>query len=285
MEDHYRRSVSDYYDYTLKAYRIFWHGDTLALHYGIWDRGTRTLREALLNTNRVLADKATVRQGERVLDAGCGVGGSAFWLAAQRGAQVTGITLSGRQLQAARETARARGLESLTEFHLKDYTQTGLADASFDLVWAIESVCHAPSKPAFLREAWRLLRPGGRLVVADGFLDRNPRTAPETRRLRNFLRGLALQDLATPEGFARDCRISGFASVQQWDYTRAIMRSARRMYRMSLWGSPLAELTTRLGLTQPILAWNNRAGIDQYHLVKAGLVSYRVFLAQKSVLL
>ncbi|MEK7118311.1 MAG: class I SAM-dependent methyltransferase [Patescibacteria group bacterium] len=94
MNEVYRKKIEDYYDYTLNFYKLFWHGDTRAVHYGIWDEQTKNLRDALFDMNKFLAEKANIRRGEKVLDAGCGVGGSAFWLVENLGAQVVGITIS-----------------------------------------------------------------------------------------------------------------------------------------------------------------------------------------------
>ena len=66
-------------------------------------------RQALVRNNEVLADIAAVQPGERVLDAGCGVGGSSCWLAQHREATVVGITLVPDQVARARAIARARG--------------------------------------------------------------------------------------------------------------------------------------------------------------------------------
>jgi|TARA_Y100000031_G_scaffold156411_1_gene210845 cyclopropane fatty-acyl-phospholipid synthase-like methyltransferase len=90
----YQERVKKYYDYTLNLYKLFWHGDTYAVHYGIWDESTKSLHDALLNANKFLADRTDIKSGEKALDAGCGVGGSAFWLAKKRGAYVVGITIS-----------------------------------------------------------------------------------------------------------------------------------------------------------------------------------------------
>ncbi|MGH7749466.1 MAG: SAM-dependent methyltransferase, partial [Candidatus Dormibacteria bacterium] len=93
------RSLTDaivgYYDETWLDYRILWlNPDNLAVHFGYTDQSTRSHTDALKNMNRVLADRVQIQSGERVLDAGCGVGGSSFWLAKERGAEVVGITLA-----------------------------------------------------------------------------------------------------------------------------------------------------------------------------------------------
>ena len=126
MDEVYQKKIRDYYDYTLRLYRLFWHGDTRALHYGIWDKRTKNLREALINTNRILADKADIHRGDNVLDAGCGVGGSAFWIAQNIGAHVVGITVSKKQLAKAKELAKRRGLEEKLNFFLRTIRIRGL---------------------------------------------------------------------------------------------------------------------------------------------------------------
>ena len=122
----YQKKVKKYYDYTLNLYKLFWHGDTRAVHYGIWDESTKNLHDALLNTNKILADKADIKPGEKVLDAGCGVGGSAFWLAKNRGAHVVGITISQKQLTKAKELAVRLSIQRQTEFDLQDYIKNTL---------------------------------------------------------------------------------------------------------------------------------------------------------------
>lgn len=274
-------TLKNYYDYTLPLYRMFWHGETRAIHYGMWDASTSTFKEALLNTNKALAERAGVRAGERVLDAGCGVGGSAFWLAQHRGANVVGITVSEKQYQKARGLATRYGLSDKVEFFLEDYTKTHFPDGSFDVVWAIESVCHATDKMLFLKEAYRLLKPGGRLVVSDGFVEREAHDEKEIKLLCNFLKGFAVDDLARTKSFGEMVKEAGFRDVKSWDETKAIVPTSRSMARMSRWSLPLSTLTTWLGLTPQLLVDNNRAGIDQQYLFSNRVLTYRIFVGGK----
>lgn len=278
----YQKTVKTYYDYTLNLYDFFWHGDTGAVHYGIWNSTTKSLHDALLNTNIFLADQANIHTGEKILDAGCGVGGSAFWLAKNKGAFVQGITISEKQLEKAKELQKRLGLENKTEFSLQDYTKTNFYDASFDVVWAIESVCHAIDKKDFLNEAHRLLRPGGRLVISDGFLEYGPDSMMEKKKLANFLKGMALDNLAGAGEFENAVREVGFKNVKNIDKTEAILPTASKMALMSCWSWPLSVITTALGLTPRLLVDNNRAGIDQYNLFKNRILTYRVFVAEKN---
>jgi MPBQ/MSBQ methyltransferase len=105
-------------------------------------------------------------KGARVLDVGCGFGGSSRWLAATNpDAQVTGITLSPRQVERGTQLARERGLENV-ELRVMDALDMQFEDGQFDLVWACESGEHMPDKAAYVREMARVLKPGGTLVLA-----------------------------------------------------------------------------------------------------------------------
>lgn len=93
----------------------------------------------------------------RVLDVGCGVGGSSRYIARKYGADVVGLTLSPKQ--AARGNELSRGLN--VTLKAEDATSTAFADGSFDLVWSLESGEHMPDKPRFVEELARLCAPGG----------------------------------------------------------------------------------------------------------------------------
>jgi cyclopropane fatty-acyl-phospholipid synthase-like methyltransferase len=144
-----------------------------AIHYGIYTADSDPPETAKLNTNRYVERLASIERGSsrlRVLDAGCGVGGTAIDVAARHPqVEIVGLTLSAQQVELASGFARDAGVSERVRFARGDYADTGLAPASFDIIWAIESFCHAVDRRAFLREARRLLAPGGRLIVADFF--------------------------------------------------------------------------------------------------------------------
>ena len=117
------RDIADYYNQTLNHYQDWWGlNKNFAVHYGIWDTNTNNFNEALLNTNRILMEIADIREGERILDAGCGVGGSAFYLAKHRNVQVCGITLSEKQHSYAVKKCNELGVETHVNFKIEDYS-------------------------------------------------------------------------------------------------------------------------------------------------------------------
>jgi len=271
-----KQKIAEYYNYTIPFYQIFWHGETHAVHYGFWEESTKTVEEALLNENRFLAELARITPTDKVLDAGTGIGGSAIWLAKKRGCRVVGITLSEKQVARAREYAQKAGVAALTEFHIKDYAATGFPNGSFDVVWAIESVCHTEDKRAFFREAFRILKPKGRIVIADGFLLRDIKEV-EKGAYRNFLDGLVLPDLWRVEDFKSIMENIGFREVKYFDKTEAVKPSSLILFRKCLTWYPVFAVARVLRLI-PELLWNNgKAGLAQYKLVQSGLIGYGVF--------
>jgi tocopherol O-methyltransferase len=277
-------AIVGYYDETWLDYRILWlNKDNLAVHFGYTDDSTRSHTDALKNMNRVLADRVQIQPGERVLDAGCGVGGSSLWLATERGAEVVGITLAARQAAMARSNALRRGVTDRVQFQVADFTATPFPDASFDVVWAVESMCHAPRKAAFYREAARLLRPGGRVVVADFVRAARPLDSTGERLLHEWLDGWAVPDIDTPGEHLEHLASAGFAEPRLDDVTTHTRPSLRRLYRMAYWTYPLALLGRVTGVRSDVQHGNVIASIRQYQALHRDAWFYSILSATKPV--
>lgn len=278
----HNRKVAAYYDETILVYKYFWSDPkTLSAHAGVWEQDVQTHREAHHTGNRMLAERAAIAAHDHVLDAGCGMGGSAIWLAETYGAQVVGIALSRSQLREARRAAAQRRVDHLVSFSRQDYTALALEDASFDVVWAFESVCHALCKRDFLVEAFRVLRPGGRLVMADYFRRARPLSPDDEKCFHRAVSGSAVRDLDTPEEFFAAMRDVGFRDISFEDRTDQIERSLRKLYHFALLTLPAAWLAHRLGLVSKVLAEGSISNYCQYEACRRKLVPYIVLLAHK----
>lgn len=271
------RRVARYYDETQRLYSHIW--SPTGVHYGLWDATTRTRQQAIRNLDRCVARLLDLPRGSRVLDAGCGIGGTSFFLHEAFGLLPTGITLSADQLRRAERTRRARGDGPWPAFRIADYLASGLPGDHFDGVIAIESACYAESKPRLLAEAWRMLRPGGRLVVADGF--RGEVGAADASRFARMMRGMALIDLPTPDAFRGDLTAAGFVDVTMYDPQAAVLRSARQIARLSRIGALVCAIPSRIGLLPRSWLDHGLAGIAQRPLFEHNAVVYRIFSARK----
>lgn len=278
-----RGDVARYYDYTLPFYRLFWHGKTRAIHYGIWDTHTRTHTEALLNSNRLLAQAVHITQADTVLDVGCGVGGSALWLARETGAHVIGITLSSRQVTKAVQLARRAGFTDQTSFFVRNYLDTQFADRSFSVVWGLESLCYAHDRvDALATELYRVLRPDGRLVIADGFLGKNGALLPAEQKLVHmFEEGFVLPHLITVHAFVNALVVAGFRNVEVTDVTAGVLPTARRMRLVCLLTYPFTRFFTALGLLPPLMLKNHMTGLIQQELFESRALEYCIVTAKK----
>lgn len=275
--------IVNYYDQNYRATRWMWTNDkALALHFGYWDETTHTDYEAQLNTNRQLAIRAGIKAGQKVLDAGCGIGGSAVWLAETYGVEVFGVTLSADQVRRATENAARRGMSHLAKFSQQDYTKLDVDAATFDVVFALESASCALNKHEFFSEAFRVLKPGGRLVLSDGFRLRRPfATQDDEVLLGQFLTGWALPDLSTPDELTRPAKEAGFEDVLFEDVSKRAEPSMHRLYEISRRSLPLARLLGALRLLPPVAVQCNEGGYNQYLAYQRGLCGYAFLSATK----
>ena len=256
---------------TEPGYLTAWAGEALGFHFGLADDDTPSHNESLLNANRYLAARAGVGPGARVLDAGCGVGGSALWLARERGARVTGITLSPRQVELARQFAIDRGHAAEVDFHVMSFADTTFPEASFDVVWHIESLCHAADPRAYLDHARRLLRDGGRFACLDLFLG----DGGDPAHARAMCDGWVLPALGAMSGLDAVLEAAGFAGVEVEDLTAKTARSAARLRGLAQ--RRLLEIELRraaFGDADPVYEGHARAAVGAADGLASGAVRY-----------
>ncbi len=149
--------------------------------------GGRSGADTQRRTNLFLARRAGVRDGERLLDAGCGTAGPAVDIA-RRYADVSieAVTLAPAQVTRARERIAVAGLGRRVRVHEADYHRLAFPEAHFDRVLYLESLFHSDDLGAAMAEAHRLLRPGGTIYVKDMLRREGPLGVDERRALERF---------------------------------------------------------------------------------------------------
>lgn len=281
----HQEKIIDYYNTTQLFYELFWHGrKALGLHYGFWVDGVSNRENAIIKENEVLADLVGVKAGDLVLDAGCGIGGSGLWLVKEKEAEVVGLNLVQNQLVTGQELAKKRNLSQKLEFTRGDYQQLPFRNGVFDLFWSLESVEHTGDIVAFAREAFRVLKSGGKAIVAGTFQGGGKLSDREKAQLKvGFKTAGAFLDWGTARRLTQVMENEGFSDVQNLDRTEWVMESSRQMAKMCRWGLPTAKALSALHLVSPILVTNNQWGIYQEGLFKSGATSYNIVLATKPV--
>lgn len=219
-------AVALHYDELDAFYREIW-GDHV--HHGYWRTGRETPSEAADALAELVAERLDLKPGMALCDIGCGYGETARLLASRHAVGVEGVTISESQARLAAER-RANGVS----IALSDWLQNGFADTRFDRAYAIESSEHIGDKQRFFAEAFRVLRPGSRLVVCAWIAK-----AAASRWERRFLlepicRQGRLPGMGTEDDYRALASAAGFDTLAAEDISKKVWRTWPICIRRSL---------------------------------------------------
>jgi len=279
----YQQRIKSYYNNSQKIYELFlYNKKSLGIHFGFWNKKTKNRQAAILNENQAVIDAGKIKSKHKVLDAGCGVGGTVIYIARKIGAKVVGISLVQRQIDLAKKYAKDNGVEKLTDFQVQDYTKTDFKDNWFDIVYGIESICHAFPKSAFLKEAYRVLKPGGKLVIADGYLKRKPKTEEERKIVNDFNKGFSLKELIVVKDMERQIKEAGFKKVKGVNKLKEVKPSIDHFYKFM---KRIRGVIKMVGWIPLPFCFGLRSNwLSLFHLgegVKKGLMTYYLHVGEK----
>lgn len=191
----------------------------LYLNLGYW-KEAQTLDQACEALVRLVAETAALGPGDRVVDVGFGFADQdLFWMRAFQPAHITGLNITPSQVALARRRVARQGLADRIELLQASATAMPLADAAFDKVVAVECAFHFDTRARFFEEAQRVLRPGGRLVVAD-VIRMPPADRPSARLVqrlnwRLFRRwGVPAANADTQASYVQKLEAAGFEAIR-----------------------------------------------------------------------
>src|SRR6266851_9237928 len=239
-----KQRIRDLYDRTSPYYQSLWGAH---IHHGYWISGEETKETAQNQLIEHVARAAGLRPGRKILDVGCGFGGSSVYLAKKYGAEATGITISPIQVEMARKAAAAEGVNA--KFLLMDAEEMRF-DETFDVVWSIESISHYPHRERFFSSAAKCLKPGGTLAITDWF-KREGLTPREDKKFIHPIEKGMLVELKTMEEYATLLRSNGLQithkeilnknCAKSWDLGLDIVKSKTLWKVAAEYGSELVD--------------------------------------------
>jgi ubiquinone/menaquinone biosynthesis C-methylase UbiE len=166
-------------------------------------------------------------RGSYVLEVGSGSGGYALHLAETVGCRVLGVDVNKEGIRNARELARSRNLTDKASFEESDASQRfSFGDETFDAAFSNDVFCHIPGRPHVLRELFRVLKPGGRMIFSDALVVGGPISNEEVATRTS----IGYYELFPQGENKKLIEQAGFQLLQSVDTTENAARIAKRRY-------------------------------------------------------
>lgn len=266
-------SIRGHYQLGTLFYWLLWGSH---IHHGLW-QADESVCQAQRQLIDELAKMAGIQPSQRIVDVGCGIGGSSIRLARHFGCQVTGVTLSPVQRRWAATTARLLRVSKQTRFIAADAEQVSFKPDSFDCLWSIECTEHLHDKQAFFRRAVRWLAPGGRVALAVWFEGQDTTRSDHRRQCEEVCRRFLCPSLGTRDDYVGWLQELGLTIEHNVNWTPQVERTWEICKRR----------VKRTGIRH-IAKWVDREQVDfidgfdaLLHAYRSGAMQYGAIVARK----
>jgi ubiquinone/menaquinone biosynthesis C-methylase UbiE len=247
-------------------------------HFGYYDIDHTDELSAQKKYHQEFAKLLQLEKGMNVLDAGCGQGVVACYLAQHFDVKVTGITITPYEVNVSKRNAMHQKVSDHTSFLLADYAEPPFESATFDRIYTTETLSHAPDVQKVLGEFLRLLKPGGMLVCTEYMMDYkkfNKQTKEAAEFAKDHAAIYGIYQFGKGQ-FVKSLTSVGFQSITDEDWTEHTKPSFDRLRRLA---KPVAKLvegrTIQKYFVNTVLA---KLYADN---VETGLFEYRAYTAIK----
>jgi SAM-dependent methyltransferase len=277
-----REQIVEYYVHTHDAY-LKYHSTEGAVHMALND-GERFDPAGYSTHLRLMERDFPAAGAGDVLELAFGQGYNLLDLAARHPqARFTGIDLTPLHVELSRQRLATAGLINVT-LTLGDFHHLPYADASFDHVFCVEAFCYAQDLPQAFAEIARVLRPGGRLTLFDGYTPRPAAMmAPEhALAVELAARGMVLERFQELDEMLERAAAAGLLNVRHDTLDRAVRPSLKRLERITRFVLVWPWLGRRmLARRHPSRGGNVLSGTLMATLLDMGLLTYRHLVWEK----
>ena len=214
-----KRQVATFYD----KLSPFWHKLCgIHVHHGYWITGKETKERAQEQLTAELAKRVGIKAQMKILNVGCGMGGSSVYLSKRFDAETAGITLSPVQVEIATQIAMQANANS--RFMVMDAEQATLNDR-FDIVWSVEAVSHFSNPENFFVLDSRVLKPDGRIALIDWFEAPNLSAKRKRKYIEPINKGMLVPAMTTMADYCEFAVTRGFNLLYVEDISTQVAKS------------------------------------------------------------
>ena len=266
-----KQAIQRFYDRLSPHFRRLWGPH---LHDGLYLTGDESREKAQEQLVEHLADLTEIPHASTVLDIGCGMGGCSIWLAEHKGCRPLGITLSPAQVEMATRFAKEAGVSA--EFQVMDAEDLKV-DEPFDVAWMLGVLAHLPDQERFLRGAHRLVRPGGRFMLADWTVAEDVSEQDYEKIVKPTMFGMLMPDIVAASKYEQWFEESGFRIVTTSDLTEETRQTWDESLKI-VQAPAIIRIAIELGSDAIALV---RAIRLMGTAMKRGLIRYSVIAAER----
>ncbi|KAG2454116.1 hypothetical protein HYH02_001154 [Chlamydomonas schloesseri] len=272
-----KSGIANFYDESSELWENMW-GEHM--HHGYYPKGApvKSNQQAQIDMIEETLKVAGVTQAKKMVDVGCGIGGSSRYISRKFGCTANGITLSPKQAARANALSKEQGFGDRLQFQVGDALAQPFENGSFDLVWSMESGEHMPDKKKFVSELARVCAPGGTVIVVTwchrvlGAGEAGLRE-DEKALLDRINEAYYLPDWCSVADYQRLFEAQGLTDIQTRDWSEEVSPFWGAVIATALTSEGLAGLakagwtTIKGALVMPLMAEGFRRGLIKFNLI------------------